>query len=458
MFIISGLTLTYNFFQFTRDLNQSLVNNLTETGWFYSPSDIYFVTKDNYLFAREVKTEKIKWEFELTKKKGLDNSVLSPFFDHEIAYFALGNSIYALDINTGKQKWIFTGEDYINYSPDIDNNVIYIANRAGYFHALNSITGKEVWHFNINEISPKITALKAPFPDKKNEDLLKHLPKSENLKPGLKLTMNFEKVPKQETYNYFYKFYKLTDTGKQIQSFKARKTDENQIIRQYDKTLNLHNKEILSQDNNINFKAGNLSKSLMAFNNNLYFSYKEKSGNYFYSLGNNPPKLNWKLKYEPKEFITNKSFSYFEDDNYLCAIDNKTGKEIWKFHEHGALSKLIFKEGIIYIQDSLYSFYALDGRTGEEKWYFKSKDLIFSPLVFNNSVYLTLSGFSLDTESYLYVLETISGKLKWKLKLNKDEWIYSLNVNNGNVFLITSIKEKAQENNFLSGFWNKILM
>jgi outer membrane protein assembly factor BamB len=147
--IITGLILTYNFLQFIPDLNQPLINALSEKGWFYSPEKIYFITKDNYLFAKEVKTERIIWEFELSKDKTFEHSVITPVFAGDMVCFALGNTIHALDINTGIQKWIYISEDIINYYPDIDDKVIYFANRAGYFHAVNVINGKEKWRFNI---------------------------------------------------------------------------------------------------------------------------------------------------------------------------------------------------------------------------------------------------------------------------------------------------------------------
>jgi outer membrane protein assembly factor BamB len=60
------------------------------------------------------------------------------------------NYLYALDANTGQEKWKFKTGDVITATPAAINNVIYIGSDDGYLYAIDN-QGREKWKFNTKD-------------------------------------------------------------------------------------------------------------------------------------------------------------------------------------------------------------------------------------------------------------------------------------------------------------------
>ncbi len=74
----------------------------------------------------------------------------------------------------------------------------------------------------------------------------------------------------------------------------------------------------------------------------------------------------------------------------------------------------VFK-GTVYFGCGDNYFYALDSRSGAERWKFKTGGPVYSsPAVAGSTVYFS------GRDGYLYALQTKSGKVIWKLKMGKD--------------------------------------
>ena len=56
-------------------------------------------------------------------------------------------SIYALQVNTGKQVWKLETKGAVLGSPVIENNVVYIGGSDHHFRAIDLNTGKQLWAF-----------------------------------------------------------------------------------------------------------------------------------------------------------------------------------------------------------------------------------------------------------------------------------------------------------------------
>ncbi len=102
---------------------------------------------------------------------------------------------------------------------------------------------------------------------------------------------------------------------------------------------------------------------------------------------------------------------YFgSEDNHLYALDVKTGEEKWKFETGDSIeSSPIISEGVVYFGSNDNHLYALDAKTGEEKWKFKTGDSIkSSPIISEGVVYFG------SNDNHLYALDAKTGEEKWK--------------------------------------------
>lgn len=110
--------------------------------------------------------------------------------------------------------------------------------------------------------------------------------------------------------------------------------------------------------------------------------------------------------------------SMFYSDDFVYALDIKTGKQVWKFQtERLHFSNIAVAGGLVFFgSGSGYFgiprgvFFALDTRTGQEKWSYKVKNSRLAnaaPAVTNGVVYFR------DTAGNLYALDAQTGKPLW---------------------------------------------
>jgi outer membrane protein assembly factor BamB len=132
-------------------------------------------------------------------------------------------------------------------------------------------------------------------------------------------------------------------------------------------------------------------------------------------------------------------------DGVIYCLEQKSGKEIWKFRTAGErvfsapgihgipekdrdlddpwdifLSSPVVANGKVYFGSGAGIFYALDCNTGVKNWEFKTDGVIHSsPAYANNTVYFG------SWDSYLYALNSEDGSLRWKFKTGIDTVYYN---------------------------------
>jgi eukaryotic-like serine/threonine-protein kinase len=134
--------------------------------------------------------------------------------------------------------------------------------------------------------------------------------------------------------------------------------------------------------------------------------------------------------------------AFSSDDGYFIALDAATGSEQWRFGpaerglgegcRHCALKfrPPVLADGIIYVGSLDHHLYALDARTGQERWRFATNGSILSaPIVADGLVYAG----SLDGNVYLLNAETgqevqrfAVGSPIYGLAVT-DDWLYLTN-------------------------------
>ena len=76
----------------------------------------------------------------------------SPAVADGTVYFASGNRVYAIDVQTGAQKWQYPQDQplttSIHASPVVWNNTVYVAAGDGKVYSIDAKTGKPGWLFN----------------------------------------------------------------------------------------------------------------------------------------------------------------------------------------------------------------------------------------------------------------------------------------------------------------------
>jgi outer membrane protein assembly factor BamB len=129
-------------------------------------------------------------------------------------------------------------------------------------------------------------------------------------------------------------------------------------------------------------------------------------------------------------------------DGNLYAVDAKTGEQRWKFKTGDVVhSSPAYADGVLFFGSWDSYFYAVDAVTGKEKWRFHGGE---DPLI-HNQVGFQSSPAVVDgvvytgcRDSNLYALDAGTGKEKWRV-FNELSWVItSPAVNQGKVYFATS--------------------
>ncbi|HSC13148.1 MAG TPA: PQQ-binding-like beta-propeller repeat protein [Rhodanobacteraceae bacterium] len=132
---------------------------------------LYIGSFDGKFYAFDAKTGAPKWKFSTVgerqfEAKGLngwqpnsqtipdpfDIYLSSPVVVSGTVYFGSGDgNLYALDANSGEQRWKFAAGDVVHASPGYADGVVYVGSWDSYFYAIDAASGKEKWRFHGGE-------------------------------------------------------------------------------------------------------------------------------------------------------------------------------------------------------------------------------------------------------------------------------------------------------------------
>ena len=320
------------------------VRELTELKWKFkaqgdfvtspavSKGVIYFGSEDNnedvgYLYAVDIETGKEKWNF---RTESIDENISAPSVTDGVAYFGSGDKhLYAIDIQTGQEKWRFRAGDDVLSSPAIADNVAYFGSSDGYLYAVDIKTGQEKWKFKTTGhgvySSPAIADGVVYFGN---------------------ISFSHEDKPFLYAIDAF--------TGQERWKFE---------LGEYD-----------------NPSTPCISSGI------VYFTIDRRS-NYM------------RRGVQPK-------------DTHLCAFDAKSGELLWKFNM-GIVSSYSpsVADGVVYFGSG--GLFAINTITGKQLWKFKTGDKSesygFSLAIAGGVVYF-------GRRNALYAVDAIAGELLWQFK------------------------------------------
>jgi eukaryotic-like serine/threonine-protein kinase len=76
----------------------------------------------------------------------------SPAIVNNIVYIGSSDKhIYAIDVQTGKQRWAVLLDDEVEASPTVIGKMVFIGTLTGTIYALDSVTGAERWRFSAGD-------------------------------------------------------------------------------------------------------------------------------------------------------------------------------------------------------------------------------------------------------------------------------------------------------------------
>ena len=118
---------------------------------------LYYASHQNFVRAIDLKSQSVAWKTENFRTN------TSPSVGESSVYFAfnLTGSVYAVDRETGREKWRAQLADMLAIStPSIGQENIFVSGRDGFLYSINKNTGQLAWKFNTGSsisTSPIIT-------------------------------------------------------------------------------------------------------------------------------------------------------------------------------------------------------------------------------------------------------------------------------------------------------------
>lgn len=306
---------------------------------------VFFGSSDENFYAVDLNSGNEKWKYEAGGSVTSSASILGDriFFSSRNGY------LYALNLNSGKESWKVNlgkdlpyawGFDYYLSSPVVENNNIYIGSGNGKFYSIDASDGKVNWKFNCGSRIRTTAAVSEKF------------------------------ILFGDMDGRFYALYK--NSGLQAWKFEV---------------------EGIKYDNSkFGFDRKSIMSSAAVSGNNVVFGSRDGK---LYNIDIQTGKEIWKVSHGTSWIITSPAiynsvvYEGSSDARFEQAVDLKTGKEIWKTNSKQAVwSSPAVTSNSVYFGDFSGTLFALDPKTGKEKWNNNLMDCFIasSPVVVENKI------------------------------------------------------------------------
>ena len=345
--------------------------NLQRTGVYYTKA----VHQFNGLLWKSAKLFEINYAAALTP--AFDNSLnfadigfSEPVVRDGLIYFQLcislnQNFIVALDLSTGRRVWAFMLKDALS-APAITDDSVYTVSADGNVYVLDNRTGVERWKYSSKDQQWNVYSSPAVI-----NGMVYLTSLSGNLFALDSATRQAKSVFK----------------SKEKKDMLSAPAFDNDLVYIASERGVLHAVDLQTCQEKWNFKAkGRLHTPIVA-NGSAYFRTEE--GN-LYAIDTKTGQQEWMVqiggRVQPVFPVVSvkigTSLAFYDSTiffagsekgtDYLFAIDAQNGQQRWKFKVDGPCRSPIVADGVIYL-GSLGNFYAVDAKTGMEKWVLRAK-------------------------------------------------------------------------------------
>lgn len=383
VFSFSGLNLTYNNIAAAQSIHQEEDQNVAvfkananRTGYFNEDGP----SNDNV---------KKLWSFETDNRRIEASPVV---FNSTLYLGARGDHLYAVDIETGNEKWRSDSTGFFRSSAAVSDSLLYIGNADRHLYAFKPDSSVK-WTF---ETDGRVFA--APL-----------------------VVENRVYFGSIDTYGYSRLAYK-TDSVQTKSKFYALDAQNGEEIWSFS-------------------PEGGLRSSPAYHNGVVYFGSWD--GN-LYALNANSGDLRWLFETGGKIYTTpaveNNSVIFASNDELVYSLNTGDGSENWRFDLKSQeileflprISSPAVSKNAVFIGSLNGNLYSVDLEDGSLRWSFESNGKIgTSPSVAEDVVY-----FGSD-DSYIYALQTSDGSLIWKYKTNRPIGTSSPFIKDGKLYIGT---------------------
>jgi len=262
--------------------------------------------------------------------------------------------VYALDLESGKEKWAFKTLDVVTAPPLYHQETVYIGSEEGTMYALDAATGKEHWKFVADG----------------------------QISGGANLITSTEGKALTVFGSYDSNLYCLdAETGKKVWSFE---------------TDNYLNGTPAVANNSIVMGGCDRELRVVDAHTGKQCHSVELSSHIAGSAA-----IEGSIAY----------VGHYGDE--VVAADIAQGKILWTFSDGkdsaAFMAPVAIGESLIYAGCRNNYLYALDKKTGQKKWHFVTKGEVDSaPLLFNNGLLVC------SHDGRIYFLDAQTGELQWK--------------------------------------------
>jgi outer membrane protein assembly factor BamB len=306
---------------------------------------LYFGSGDNTFYAVDAATGKEVWRF----KTGAAVSSSPAVEDGLVHFVSRDGNLYAVDALKGKEVWRHTlgadleyhnGFDYYLSSPTVVNGVLFVGSGDGNLYAFEANTGTIVWKYFAGSRIRSTPAV------------------ADNL--VLVGTMSGYLVAVDRSGGTLKWKFATQGAALKIEDFG------------FDRSAIVSSPSVAAGIVTVGCRDGFL------------YAVDLQSGTQKWV---NDHKISWVLSTPARS--EGKVFAGSSDAQFIQAVDQTSGKELWRFKADGPVwSSAAVIGSLLYVASNDGSIHALDKNTGTERWRFKTDDKIFgSPIAADGMVY-----------------------------------------------------------------------
>jgi len=108
-----------------------------------SGDTVYFASGDR-MYALDVETGALKWRFPQDQPLGTRIRTTPAIMDNMLYFGADDGKLYALNTSTGKGTWLFDTRTSVGSTPTVADGIVYFGSADGHIFAIDTRTGAEV--------------------------------------------------------------------------------------------------------------------------------------------------------------------------------------------------------------------------------------------------------------------------------------------------------------------------
>jgi outer membrane protein assembly factor BamB len=363
----------------TEDVENTTGIGEVETSSVADGPTVYFGSLDDRVYAVDAESGDEKWRFTaagfVESSPTVVNGTVYIGGNGDPQFGGEGSGLYALDAETGEKEWLYNTSGNVNSPPTVVNGTAYIASgetpeEDGALHAVDAESGEPEWKFRDGKEDFGVCCVE---PAASVVDGTVYIVVGKTV-----YALDAETGSVVWTFDY-------DDSGGTVADSLTIKdgtvyTTRSESMYAFDASTG--GVEWVSE-----ISSGWLDSSPTVVNGTIYVGSGTFGESALYAVNADTGETEWEFTEPTGNVESSPTFSDgtvyfgtgpFSDDPSLYAVDSSTGEKVWRFNEtSGNVQSPTVKDGVVYITtlgtpgpalDS--ALRAVDAETGEQEWEF----------------------------------------------------------------------------------------